>query len=60
MRGGQQPPICEDVSQFGVYAVLMSSCFDRLYYNPDVNEEEVIEDEYGKIEVLPIWKWLLK
>ena len=24
------------------------------------NEEEVIEDEYGKIEVLPIWKWLLK
>ena len=24
------------------------------------NEEEVIEDEYRKIEVLPIWKWLLK
>lgn len=23
------------------------------------NEEDMIEDEYGKIEVLPVWKWLL-
>ena len=33
------------------------SCRRRLILTYD--EEEVISDKFGSIEVLPVWKWLL-